>query len=40
VQPYTFDRIYGSWHGKVILTGAQEAVQRSAERYIQLVTEG
>lgn len=37
VEPYTFDRIYDGWPGKVIMTGAKEAVRRSAERYIRQI---
>lgn len=39
LQPVPFDRLYGGWHGKIMRTGAHEAVQRSAERYIKLITE-
>jgi hypothetical protein len=35
LRPHKFDRIYGAWWGKMISTGAKEAVERSAERYIQ-----
>jgi hypothetical protein len=34
VEPYHFDRIYGSWDGAVVATDAKGAVSRSAERYI------
>lgn len=34
VEPYPFDRIYGSWPGSIVRTAAQAAVTRSAERYI------
>jgi glyoxylase-like metal-dependent hydrolase (beta-lactamase superfamily II) len=34
VEPYPFDRIYGSWDGRVVATDAKAAVRRSAERYI------
>jgi glyoxylase-like metal-dependent hydrolase (beta-lactamase superfamily II) len=34
VEPFTFDRIYGSWDGSVVATDAKGAVRRSAERYI------
>lgn len=39
VQPFRFDRIYGGWPGRAILSDAHAAVQRSAERYIRLITE-
>jgi len=35
VEPYEFDRIYGGWWGRNVMSGAKEAVRRSAERYIQ-----
>lgn len=34
VEPYEFDRIYGGWWGRNIMTGAKDSVRRSAERYI------
>ncbi len=34
VEPYPFDRLYGSWSGSVVAEDAHAAVQRSAERYI------
>jgi hypothetical protein len=34
VAPFTFDRIYGAWWGRVVMTGAKTAVTRSATRYI------
>jgi len=35
VAGYRFDRIYGAWWNRNILSGAGEAVQQSAERYIR-----
>jgi len=35
VEPYPFDRVYGGWWRRNILTGGKEAVRRSAERYIR-----
>ncbi|HEY8598889.1 MAG TPA: MBL fold metallo-hydrolase [Thermomicrobiales bacterium] len=37
VEPFTYDRIYGAWWGRIIPTGAKEAVARSAERYIAAI---
>ena len=37
VEPYTFDRIYGGWWDRNVMSGAKEAVQRSAERYIRFL---
>jgi hypothetical protein len=34
VEPYAFDRIYGSWTGSIVAEDAKAAVRRSAERYI------
>jgi hypothetical protein len=34
VEPYRFDRIYGSWPESIVDTDAKAAVRRSAERYI------
>ena len=34
VEPYQFDRIYGSWPESIVDTDAKAAVRRSAERYI------
>jgi glyoxylase-like metal-dependent hydrolase (beta-lactamase superfamily II) len=35
VRRYRFDRAYGAFHRREILTGASDAVQRSARRYIR-----
>ena len=35
VEPYPFDRIYGGWWGRNILSGAKDAVRRSAQRYMK-----
>jgi hypothetical protein len=34
VEPYAFDRIYGSWPGSIVAENAKAAVRRSAERHI------
>lgn len=39
VEPFEFDRIYGAFLGKVVLTDAKQAVKLSAERYIQALKE-
>jgi glyoxylase-like metal-dependent hydrolase (beta-lactamase superfamily II) len=36
VRPFPFDRIYGGWQ-PTIDTGAQQALEASAERYIQFL---
>ena len=33
IDAFAFDRIYGGWWGRNILSGAKEAVTRSADRY-------
>ena len=38
VEPFTFDRIYGAWWGKTVLSDAKAAVMRSAERYIRAIS--
>ena len=38
IEPYEFDRIYGGWWGRNIMSGAKEAVRRSVERYIRHIT--
>ena len=40
VAPYAFDRIYGGWWRRNILTGAKDAVQKSAQRYISHIEGG
>jgi hypothetical protein len=37
VKPFHFDRLYGAWPKFEILSDANGAVQRSADRYIQAV---
>lgn len=40
VEPFEFDRIYGGWWGRNVMSGAKEAVRRSAKRYIQHMADG
>jgi hypothetical protein len=35
LEPFDFDRLYGAWWPSVIDTGAKDAVERSAVRYIR-----
>jgi metallo-beta-lactamase superfamily protein len=35
LEPYAFDRVYGSFWGRVLRTGGATAVRRSAERYLR-----
>jgi hypothetical protein len=35
VEPYSFDRLYPAWSGKIVAKDAKAAVQRSADRYIE-----
>jgi hypothetical protein len=37
VEPYQFDRVYGGWWGRDVMTGGKEAVRRSFQRYIQFI---
>lgn len=36
-NPFSYDRIYGAWWNKHILNNAEEAVRRSAQRYIEAI---
>jgi hypothetical protein len=38
LDPYSFDRIYGSWTDRVVSSDAKAVVTRSAERYVKHVT--
>ncbi len=38
LAPHRFDRVYGAFAGREILSGGEEAVRRSAERYIAAVS--
>lgn len=35
IAPWPFERLYGAWFERIVTHHAHEAVQRSAERYIQ-----
>ncbi len=35
VRPFRFERIYGGWDGRDVMSAANDAVERSAERYIR-----
>lgn len=37
VEPYAFDQIYGGFWGRNILSGAKDAVPRSAQRYLDRI---
>jgi glyoxylase-like metal-dependent hydrolase (beta-lactamase superfamily II) len=37
VVPYSFDRIYGGWWGKIVTTEAMNALVRSARRYVRAI---
>ena len=37
VQPYPFDRLYSSWQGRIVASGAKAVVIHSAERYIAAI---
>jgi glyoxylase-like metal-dependent hydrolase (beta-lactamase superfamily II) len=38
VRPYAFDRIYGGWWHTTVERDAKASVERSAERYIRLIS--
>jgi hypothetical protein len=38
LTPYMFDRIYGAFPRRTVLSNAKEAVERSAERFIRAIT--
>jgi glyoxylase-like metal-dependent hydrolase (beta-lactamase superfamily II) len=38
LEPYAFDRIYGGWWSPAVRAGAKAVLERSAQRYIQLLT--
>ena len=40
LEPFSFDRIYGGWFGRVVERGGKEAVRRSAERYVRRLSGG
>jgi hypothetical protein len=40
LAPYSFQRIYGAWYGRVVGEGAKEAVSRSADRYVRALNSG
>jgi hypothetical protein len=37
LEPWSFDRIYGAWWGRVIPTNAKDVVARSAARYVAAI---
>lgn len=37
LKPWAFDRLYGAFDGKTILTEAQQAISKSISRYIELL---
>jgi glyoxylase-like metal-dependent hydrolase (beta-lactamase superfamily II) len=40
VAPFQFDRIYGAWWDAVVPSDAKRALDRSARRYIEAISEG
>ena len=37
VEGYKFDRIYGGWWRRNVMSDAKEAIRRSADRYIRRI---
>lgn len=35
LAPYAYEHVYGGWMGQDVLAGGKEAVERSAERYVE-----
>ena len=40
IAPYDYDRIYGGWWGRNVMSGGREAVRLSAERYVRHIENG
>ena len=40
VESYEFDRVYGGWWERNVLTGGKESIRRSARRYISQIEGG
>lgn len=40
VDPYDYDAVFGAFPGRAIPTGGKEAVRRSADRYIEAISDG
>ena len=38
IRPYEFDRVYGGWWQNDVMSGGKNAVERSAERYLQRIS--
>lgn len=38
VRPFRFERIYGAWDGRQVVSGGTDAVERSVERYLKAIT--
>ena len=39
VRPFAFERIYGAWDGRHVISAGKDAVERSAQRYIRFLRE-
>ncbi len=39
VEPYEFDRIYGGWWDRNVMSGAKDSVRVSARRYIEHISD-
>jgi hypothetical protein len=39
LEPYTFERIYGAWWGRVVDSDGAAALSRSADRYLDYTSE-
>jgi glyoxylase-like metal-dependent hydrolase (beta-lactamase superfamily II) len=37
VRPFAFERVYGAWDGRAVVSDGKDAVERSAERYLRFL---
>ena len=40
IRPFTFERVYGGWNGRIVRMDGADAVERSAERYLRCIRDG
>lgn len=39
LEPWSYDRLYGAFPGRTLLTGAKDVVRRSADRYLRFISD-
>ena len=37
LRPFQYERVYGGWNGRIVTVEGQDAVERSAERYLRFI---